>query len=195
MIPLVHTMAAKCDFRRACTYCKTFGHEETLCSLKFRQEREALRRRREAEQAWHDKEHAAYLERVANRQAREAARQSAEAARADCRARTARRLAEFQAREEERKAAHTETARDKELNDAASESTAATLSSACDDADRAVRKLQKKLHEIDKLQQRADAGEHLDRLQVNKVEQRFAVQVALSQALAKADVLVQRVEE
>jgi len=194
-------MAARCDFRRACTYCKTYGHEEEECPRKLRQARLASRRDHQAQQEWHEMEHAAYLERVAKRQELaakrqelEAKRQELEAKRQERAARAARQLAAFQAREAERKAAHDATMYDKEVNDAASESTAVTLSSdagICEGADREVRKLQKKLHEIGQLQQRSDAGEHLDRLQVKKIEQRSAVQAAFAQALAKADELAQ----
>merc|ERR1712185_123790 len=73
--------------------------------------------------------------------------------------------------------------------DTRSESTAATLSfvpATCESEDREARKLQKKLREIAKLQEREARGERLDSLQLKKIDQKVTIEVAFEWTLARA---------
>jgi len=79
---------------------------------------------------------------------------------------------------------------DKDVDtDADSESPAATLSSVaatCETEDREARKLQKKLRDIAKLQEREARGERLDSLQLKKIGQKVTIEVAFEWTLARA---------
>jgi len=168
-------------------------------------EREAARQARAAESR------DAFLEREAARTKRQAAAKAQEDKRAEQlsahKDKRAKQLSAFLEREAERKAA-AKAAADQESDnatikfgeiassdkdadaDASSESTAATLSfvaAKCESEDREARKLQKKLRDISKLQEREARGERLDLLQLKKIDQKITIEVAFERTLAQAD--------
>jgi len=183
------------------------GHLEAACPVWWKaaateRQAEAAKRKagREARQARAAESRDAFLEREAARTERQAAAKAQKDKRA-------KQLSAFLEREAQRKAA-AKAAADQESDnatikfgeiassdkdadaDASSESTAATLSfvaATCESEDREARKLQKKLREISKLQEREARGERLDSLQLKKIDQKITIEVAFERTLARTD--------
>jgi len=182
------------------------GHQEAACPLW----RRAAAERREAEAAKHKADREARQTKAAESRdaflAREAARAQRQAAAKAEENKRAKQLSAFLEREAERRAIAAAAAEaesdsvtikfgemavaDKDVDtDAESESTAATLSSVaatCESEDREARKLQKKLRDIAKLQEREARGERLDSLQLKKIGQKFTIEFAFERTLARA---------
>jgi len=182
------------------------GHREAACPLW----RKAAAVERQAEAAKHKADREARQTKAAESRdaflAREAARAERQAAAKAQEDKRAKQLSAFLEREAERKAVAAAAAEagpdsvtikfgemavaDKDVDtDADSESTAATLSSVaatCETEDREARKLQKKLRDIAKLQEREARGERLDSLQLKKIGQKVTIEVAFEWTLARA---------
>mmetsp|Transcript_48874 Transcript_48874/g.90153 ORF Transcript_48874/g.90153 Transcript_48874/m.90153 type:complete len:212 (+) Transcript_48874:90-725(+) len=184
-------IAAACNvksfFRSECSFCHRMGHPTESCPVKRATRREQEKKAFEERQAEREEQKAAYEERQRKRE-EHAARVAASKAAQD----------EIERRQRARREQWAESVAAWEQDDSSqapsggdlasvySQSTAATNPTA--NEDKIIKKLEKKLREIEKLKERIANGEKLDALQFQKVggEADIKMEIEDTQALAAA---------
>mmetsp|Transcript_48875 Transcript_48875/g.90155 ORF Transcript_48875/g.90155 Transcript_48875/m.90155 type:complete len:213 (+) Transcript_48875:64-702(+) len=185
-----HAAAActlKSFFRSECSLCHRMGHTAESCPVQRALRREQEKKAYEQRQAQREEQKAAYEERQKKREEREARWAASKAAQDEIEQRQRARReewAESVAAWEQDDSSHAPSGGD--VASVYSESTAATNPTA--NEDKIIKKLEKKLREIEKLKERIANGEKLDALQFQKVggEADIKMEIEDTQALAAA---------
>eukprot|EP00403_Amphidinium_massartii_P039078 CAMPEP_0178433852 /NCGR_PEP_ID=MMETSP0689_2-20121128/33121_1 /TAXON_ID=160604 /ORGANISM="Amphidinium massartii, Strain CS-259" /LENGTH=210 /DNA_ID=CAMNT_0020055897 /DNA_START=96 /DNA_END=728 /DNA_ORIENTATION=- len=178
----------KTFLKAECIVCHSLGHVAANCPVRRASEKAAYEERqrlREERQAAYEERQRLREERQKEQQGRKDEYEAREAARQKRREAWAEWVAAWDASQQDL-ASCSQSACDDDVADgsASTLSTAATNPAAHEE--RTIKKLEKKLREVAKLEERLSNGEHLDKLQHAKLEQRSSIEREIEDVRALA---------
>mmetsp|Transcript_9335 Transcript_9335/g.20878 ORF Transcript_9335/g.20878 Transcript_9335/m.20878 type:complete len:217 (+) Transcript_9335:88-738(+) len=184
-------MAVNCKvkafLKTECMMCHSLGHVAANCPVRKASDKAAYEERqrlREERQAAYEERQRLREERQKEQQQRKEEYEAREAARQKRREAWADRVAAWDATHD--LASCSQSACDDDMVDGSASSLSTSATNPTAQEEKAMKKLEKKLREVAKLEERLSNGEHLDKLQHAKIEQRSSIQSEIEDVKALA---------